>query len=142
MTEIQPPNDPVSALGASGAADLTGEAIKLLSERAEVVLNAVAEGVFCLDREGRTIFVNEAGARMFGYSAREMLGKVQHDLVHHHYADGSPFPVDACPISMSVTDGVTQRVGGTSSGGGTGPRCRSTTPRSRSRRAARSWGPW
>lgn len=112
MTEKPAPNDPVSALGAAGAAALTGEAIKLLSERAEVVLNAVAEGVFCLDGEGRTIFVNEAGARMFGYSAREMLGKVQHDLVHHHYADGSPFPKEVCPISMSVTEGVTQRVGG------------------------------
>ena len=93
------------------AAGLTAAAIRLLSERSETVLNSIAGGVYCLDTEGRTIFVNEAGARIFGYSPREMLGRSQHELVHHHYADGSAFPVAECPIFASVTDGITQHVG-------------------------------
>jgi len=92
--------------------ELSTDALKLLSERSELVLNAVAEGVFCIDTEGRTIFVNDAGARLFGFSPREMLGRRQHDLVHHHYPDGTPFPVEACPIYSSYMEGVTQRVGG------------------------------
>ena len=49
---------------------------------------------------------------MLGFTLREMLGRSQHELIHHHYADGSAFPVEACPIWTSVTDGVHQRVGG------------------------------
>ncbi len=91
---------------------LAADAARLIRDRAETVLNAVAEGVFLLDANGRTVFVNEAGARMFGYSAREMLGRLQHEMVHHHYADGSAFPIEECPIFASVSDGITQRVGG------------------------------
>jgi PAS domain S-box-containing protein len=100
------------AIPTAQAEEITAEALRLISERSELVLNAVDEGVYCLDAEGRTIFVNDAGARMLGYSAREMLGRPQHELVHYKYADGSHFPREACPISASVTDGVQQRVGG------------------------------
>jgi len=94
------------------AEDIVAAAADLLRERAEIVLNSVADGIFCLDHEGRTIFVNEAGARMFGFSAREMIGRSQHQLVHHHYADGAEFPEEECPIYSSVREGITQRVGG------------------------------
>jgi PAS domain S-box-containing protein len=102
------PGDPP---GSDDAGELTAAAIRLLSERSETVLNSIAGGVYCLDTEGRTIFVNEAGARIFGYSPREMLGRSQHELVHHHYADGSEFPLAECPIFASVTEGITQHVG-------------------------------
>lgn len=87
-------------------------ALRLLADRADEVLHAIDDGVYCLDARGRTIFVNEAGARMLGYTQRELLGRDQHEAIHHHYADGTPFPVEACPIHMTVTEGVQQRVGG------------------------------
>ena len=43
---------------------------------------------------------------------REALGISMHELTHHHYADGSVFPAEECPILSSVTDAVQQRVGG------------------------------
>ena len=48
---------------------------------------------------------------MLGYTNREVLGKSMHELTHHHYADGTPFPDAECPILSSVTDAVQQRVG-------------------------------
>lgn len=99
-------------LGPDEVRDISAAAARLLRERAEVVLDSVAEGIYCLDEQGRTIFVNEAGARMFGYSPREMLGRSQHELVHHHYGDGSEFPIEECPIYFSVREGITQHVGG------------------------------
>ena len=98
--------------GAPSSGELNAEALRLLQERSTQILNAIDDGVYCLDSEGRTIFVNEAGARMLGYTQRELLGRPQHETIHHHYADGSAFPPDACPIYLSVTDGVQQRVGG------------------------------
>lgn len=91
---------------------VAAEAIRLLADRGPLVLNAVDEGIYCLDAAGLTTFVNEAATRMLGYTLREMIGKPQHQLIHHHYADGSEFPVEACPIWGSVSDGIHQRVGG------------------------------
>jgi PAS domain S-box-containing protein len=88
------------------------DAMQLLQDRGAQVLNAIDDGVVFLDNHGRTIFVNEAGGRMLGFTHREMLGKRLHDLTHHHYADGTPFPPEHCPILSSVTDAVQQRVGG------------------------------
>ena len=91
---------------------MNAEALRLLQDRSTQILNAIDDGVYCLDSVGRTIFVNEAGARMLGYTQRELLGRPQHETIHHHYADGTAFSVEACPIYLSVTDGVQQRVGG------------------------------
>ena len=88
------------------------DAIRLLHDRGAQVLNAIDDGVFFLDPAGHTIFINEAGGRMLGFTNREMLGRSMHELTHHHYADGTPFPAAECPIVSSVTDAVQQRVGG------------------------------
>ena len=111
MTEFAKPTAADGPPPAIAADQLATEATRLISDRAETVLNAVAEGVFLLDQAGRTVFVNAAGARMFGFSAREMLGRSHHELIHHHYADGGDFPLGECPIYASVTEGITQRVG-------------------------------
>ena len=87
-------------------------AVALLRARAEQVLNAVDDGVYFLDPAGNTVFVNEAAARLLGYTTRELLGKPQHEMIHHHYEDGTPFPREACPIFLSASDGVQQQVGG------------------------------
>ena len=88
------------------------EAMRLIQTRASDVLNAIDHGVFFLDGQGRTIFANATVTRLLGFTSREMLGKPMHSLTHHHYADGTEFPAEACPILSSVTDGVLQRVGG------------------------------
>ena len=92
--------------------EVAASAVVLLRERAEQVLNAIDDGVYFLDTAGNTVFVNEAAARLLGYTPREMLGRPQHEMMHHHYEDGSPFPREACPIYLSASDGVQQQVGG------------------------------
>jgi PAS domain S-box-containing protein len=92
-------------------AERQAEALRILGTQSDVLLNAVDEGVYCLDANGDTLFVNDAGARMLGFTAREMRGKPQHALIHYKYADGTDFPAEACPIYASVHDGVYQRVG-------------------------------
>jgi PAS domain S-box-containing protein len=91
---------------------VVGEALAALQGRTTQILNAIDDGIYFLDTEGRTIFLNEASQRMLGYTNREALGMSMHELTHHHYADGSVFPVEECPILSSVTDAVQQRVGG------------------------------
>ena len=92
--------------------DMSAEELRTLVRRDEAALEAVDAGVYVLDAEGRTTYVNEAAVRLLGYSPRELLGKGQHALIHSKYFDGKPFPVEQCPIYSSYHDGVTQRVGG------------------------------
>jgi PAS domain S-box-containing protein len=91
---------------------IASDAMILLRDHVTQVLNAIDDGVFFLDDRGHVTFVNEAAARLIGFTNRELMGQSMHELTHHHYADGTLFPVEECPILSSVTDGVQQRVGG------------------------------
>lgn len=88
------------------------DAFAALQGRTTQILNAIDDGIFFLDTQGRIVFLNEAAQRMLGFTNREALGASMHVLTHHHYADGSEFPPEECPILASVYDAVQQRVGG------------------------------
>src|SRR5258708_6665996 len=47
---------------------------------------------------------------MVGYRSEEALGRNMHDLVHHHRSDGSPYPVDQCPVYRAFKKGEGCRV--------------------------------
>ena len=126
----------------AGVDAIVADALRLLQDRGSQVLNAIDDGVIFLDPMGRMIFVNEAASRMLGFTNREVLGRSLHELSHHHYADGSVFPVEECPILASVTDAVQQRVGGDISGRRAARRSPWTTRASRSRMAVRWWAWW
>jgi len=81
-------------------------------ERAHrLILEAVGDGIYGVDGEGRTTFVNPAGARMLGWPPEELIGHVMHRLVHHSHQDGSLFPLSDCPIYAAFRDGNVHKVG-------------------------------
>lgn len=53
-----------------------------LIKQNELILKAAAEGVFGVDLEAKTTFVNPAAARMIGREAEEITGTDMHALVH------------------------------------------------------------
>ena len=65
----------------------------------EALLDSAGEGIWGLDLDGRCTFVNRMAARVFGYSAEEMLGRTMHEMVHHHYPDGRVYPTEMCSIT-------------------------------------------
>lgn len=69
------------------------------------LLESTAEGIFGLDLEGHCTFINGAGAAMLGFGPSEMVGRNMHALIHHSRADGSPYPVDECPIIHTLRTG-------------------------------------
>ncbi|WP_458125093.1 PAS domain S-box protein [Paenibacillus sp. Z3-2] len=81
------------------------ERIQELSKQHELILNTVTEGIYGLDADGITMFMNPAAASMFGYEGKEFIGKNSHPIIHHTRADGSHFPKEECPIHMTVLDG-------------------------------------
>ncbi len=76
----------------------------------ESILGSAGEGIYGLDIDGLTTFVNPAAAAILGWSAEELLGKPQHDIIHHTKLDGSDYPRHQCPIYAAFTDGAVHRV--------------------------------
>jgi PAS domain S-box-containing protein len=85
-------------------------ALAQLNRRHRLILDSAGEGIYGVDLEGRTTFVNPAAARMLGWAVEELLGQPMHDLVCHTTCDGMPRAHDACPIRAACRDGVVRHV--------------------------------
>ena len=69
------------------------------------ILNAIDIGVYGMDAAGRCTFVNKAALDMLGYTHDDLLGRNMHELIHHTYPDGTPYPRSACPLLQSLETG-------------------------------------
>jgi len=76
----------------------------------QMILNAAGEGIYGLDSEGNTTFVNPSAAAMLGYSAEELIGQSMHALLHHTRPDGSHYHKENCPIYAAFKDGVVHSI--------------------------------
>ena len=76
----------------------------------QLILDAVGEGIYGVDANGLTTFINPAAERILGYRAEELAGRNMHSMIHHSQADGTHFCVDDCPIFAAFRDGAVQRV--------------------------------
>ncbi|MFC1990029.1 PAS domain S-box protein [Chloroflexota bacterium] len=77
-----------------------------LGRRNELILQAAGEGIYGLDTQGITTFVNPAAARMLGYDPGDLIGKRHHELVHYAKPNGKPYPYEQCPIYAAFKDGA------------------------------------
>ena len=76
------------------------------------ILEAAGEGIYGVDLEGLTTFINPAGAKMLGCPPEELLGHSHHEMIHHSRPDGSPYPREECPIYHAFKDGKVHREDG------------------------------
>src|ERR1700733_8285802 len=82
------------------------EALRNSEERARLILDSAAEGIFGCDPEGTCLFCNPAAVRLLGYGdPSELLGKNMHALEHHTRPDGRPYPIEECPIYIGFQSG-------------------------------------
>jgi two-component system, sensor histidine kinase and response regulator len=82
----------------------------LLTRRMQLILESTGQGIYGIDLEGRCTFINRATCEMVGYRPDEAVGRNMHYLVHHHKLDGSPYPVEQCPIFRAFIKGEGCRV--------------------------------
>ena len=79
------------------------EALHESEGRIRLLLDSTAEAIFGIDREGMCTFCNPATLRLLGHkSVDDLLGVRMHSVMHHSHADGTPYPVEECPISNSL----------------------------------------
>ena len=78
-----------------------------LAREMSALLESTAAGFYGMDSSGACTFINSAGARMLGYTVDELLGATLHDVIHNRKRDGSPYPVEECPIRQASARGDT-----------------------------------
>ena len=84
--------------------------LQRLEKMHQLILDAAGEGVYGLDANGITTFVNRAAERILGWHPDDVIGKPLHDIHHHSHADGSPYPREQCPIYLAIRDGQVHQV--------------------------------
>jgi len=86
------------------------QALDRLKTEHHLILGAAGEGIYGLDCDGRTTFVNAAATKLMGWKEQDILGKLLHPIHHHSHPDGSHYPRDECPIYAALKDGEVHRV--------------------------------
>jgi PAS domain S-box-containing protein len=63
------------------------------------VIATAADALWVVDRDGYIRFLNPAAAAILGYAdPAELVGRPSHATIHYKHADGSPYPVEDCPM--------------------------------------------
>jgi PAS domain S-box-containing protein len=79
-------------------------------ERSRLLLESAGEGIFGVGKDGLVNFINPTGLKLLGYRSDEVIGHEIHSLIHHTHADGSPYPIEDCPMNHSLVQGAFSNV--------------------------------
>jgi PAS domain S-box-containing protein len=81
-----------------------------LERENRLILRAAGEGIYGVNADGLTTFVNPAAERMLGWKASEIVGRNMHSMVHHSHLDGRMYPNSDCPIYAAFRDGAVHKI--------------------------------
>jgi PAS domain S-box-containing protein len=69
------------------------------------ITDNMAEGMIATDGDGVVTFANAAAERILGWGSGELLGKSGHATYHFRRVDGSPYPLEECPLANVFAHG-------------------------------------
>jgi PAS domain S-box-containing protein len=84
--------------------------LQKLQRRYESILNSAGEGIYGLDLQGRTTFVNPAAAKITGWKVEELVSKLESEVFHRLAAN----PADAAEQTTPADYQLFYRKDGTS----------------------------
>jgi diguanylate cyclase (GGDEF)-like protein/PAS domain S-box-containing protein len=87
------------------AAKYEEAAREALSRERLLLLESTGQGIYGMDRDGLCTFINQSASRMLGYAVADIIGRNIHELVHYKRADGSPYPLQDCPVHQTSISG-------------------------------------
>ncbi|WP_138466017.1 sigma 54-interacting transcriptional regulator [Poseidonocella sp. HB161398] len=82
-----------------------------LERQNQLILNAAGEGIYGVNAEGKTTFVNRAAQEMLGWTSEDLLGSDIHSKIHHHHLNGEAYSAQHCPIYRSFRFEQVNRIG-------------------------------
>ncbi|HEX2077950.1 MAG TPA: PAS domain S-box protein [Longimicrobium sp.] len=95
--------DPATAAGpAPMGADHYRRQLETVAENATLAL-------FIMDEHQQCTYMNPAAERLTGYRLQELQGKALHYYVHHTRPDGTPYPLEECPIDQAFPQNMREQ---------------------------------
>lgn len=82
------------------------EALRKATRQLNAILANTRQAVFLMDENQRCIYANPAAEQLTGYTLAQLSAGPLHDIVHHCRPDGSPYPLDECPIDRAFPQRV------------------------------------
>ncbi|HEV2296105.1 MAG TPA: PAS domain S-box protein [Tepidisphaeraceae bacterium] len=79
-------------------------ALRSSEELVRTIAENSTQGLAMMDARGYCTYANKAWLDMTGCSVEEIGSKPLHYLVHHHYPDGRPYPIEDCPIDRALPE--------------------------------------
>ncbi len=76
----------------------------------DLILRSAGEGIYGMDKNGLTTFINPAALTMLGYREDELIGKAILPIIHPHKADYTADPTQEPPIYSSLKEGKAYRI--------------------------------
>ena len=67
----------------------------------ETVAENATLALFIMDEHQHCTYLNRAAEELTGFRAEELLGEELHEHIHHTRPDGTPYPIEECPIGRS-----------------------------------------
>ena len=67
----------------------------------ETVAENATLALFIMDEHQRCTYMNRAAEEMTGFRLEELQGKALHYYLHHTRPDGTPYPLEECPIDQA-----------------------------------------
>lgn len=86
------------------------EKIARLNHQNELILNSADEGIYGINREGKTTFINPAAAKLLGYEVEELIAQPMHQLLLHTKIDGTYYHFEESPVYKSLQDGTIHHI--------------------------------
>ncbi|TKB04667.1 response regulator [Alteromonas portus] len=72
----------------------------------ESITDSIGEGVYAVNGEGKTQFLNPAASRLLGWTLKELQERRFHDTVHYQKGDGTLLPREQCPVNLTIKSGT------------------------------------
>jgi PAS domain S-box-containing protein len=73
-------------------------------QQLETVLNNATVALFIMDEHQQCSYMNPAAEALTGFTFAEVQGRALHDMIHHTRPDGTPYPLEECPIDRAFPE--------------------------------------
>jgi PAS domain S-box-containing protein len=85
---------------------VVNEALRAGEQKLRDITSHLAEGLYVMDLDGKITFMNPEAANLLGRSMDELNDAGAHFLIHNRKADGTPLPLENCPIHNVILTGL------------------------------------
>lgn len=79
--------------------------LRQATARTDLLVEAVGEGIYGVDRHGLVTFVNPAAEQALGFEPARLIGRDAHQTFHADAPDGTPYPELECYVTEAIRYG-------------------------------------